>query len=281
MIPFSGAFGRTRVVSRFGIAAPLVAGVLLLAPIGLVILPGCGGGSSGTPGAVAFQRVVGVELVDNTNPNNPLVFDRGNLTVNLVDSSSSNRTASGTLQLLGSSVILPTGTFVPIPVGSLPSAGAINLQPVPGSYLLTGSANYIPSPETLTINLRGAISPNIPFTLTGSVGRNGIVVLRAQTRSGTVAIPMIVLEQPFAFTPTAPTATATTAPTASSTPINGVTATPTAGATGTATPTGTASGTPIGNPTATARATSTGSPQGTPGSPVGTPPSPVGTPPSP
>jgi len=269
------------VVSRFGMAGPLVAGLLLLAPVGLVVLPGCGGGSSGTPAAVAFQRVVGVELVDNTNPNNPVVFDRGNLTVNLVDSSFSNRTASGTLQLLGPAVILPTGTPVPIPVGSLPSSGSINLQPDPGSYLLTGSANYIPTPETFTINLRGALSPNLPFTLTGSVARNGIVVLRAQTKSGTVAIPMIVVEEPFKFTPTVPTATATTAPTATSTPISGATATPTAGATGTPTPTRTATATPVGNPTATARTTPTGSPQGTPGSPIGTPPSPVGTPPSP
>jgi len=273
MILLSRAFKRTRTASRFGIAGPLVAGLLLLAPVGLVVLPGCGGGGSGTPADIAFQRVVGVELVDNTNPNNPVVFDRGNLTVNLVDSSSSNRTASGTLQLLGPSVILPTGAPVPIPVGSLPPAGSINLHPAPGSYLLTGTANYIPSSEILTINLRGALSPNIPFTLTGNVGRNGIVVLRAQTQSGTVAIPMIVVEQPFAFTPTVPTATATGVPTATSTPIGGVTATPTAGATGTATPTGTARATPVGNPTATARPTSTGSPQGTPPSPVGTPPS--------
>jgi len=280
MLALSRAFGRTRAVSRFGFVAPTVAGLLLLAPIALVILPGCGGGSSGTPTDTAFFRTVGVELIDNFDPRNPVVFDRGNLTVNLVDSSSSNRTASGTLQLLGPSVILPSPTPTPTATPLLPASGAVNLQPVPGSYLLTGTANFIPAPETFTINLRGAISPTIPFTLTGSIGRNGVVVLNAQTKSGSVVIPMIVLQEPFKFTPTVPTATATGAPTAASTPIGGVTATPTATGTGTAFPTGTVAGTPIGNPTATARATATGSPQGTPGSPAGTPPSPIGTPPS-
>jgi len=247
----------------------------LLAPLALVVLPGCGGGSSNAPADIIFQRKVGVELINNGDPARPVVFDRGNLTIGVVDSSSSTRTASGTLQLLGSSVILPTATTNPTPSPRLPAAGTVNLQPLPGSYLLTGTANYSASGNVFTIDMRGALEPAIPFTLTGDLSDNGLAVLRAQTRSGTIVIPMRVVAQPFAFTPSGSSPT----PTATAIPNGTLTPTPT----GTGAPTGMATAFPTATVTATATAspTQTAFPSPTTPSPVGTPPSPVGTPPSP
>lgn len=252
--------------SSFRALGRLFAGASLLALPSLLLIPGCGGGGSGATPGLAFQRVVGVELLDNSGTGTPVVFDRGNLTVGIVDSSSPVRTASGTLQLLGSAAIVPTPTATvagatPAPTPALPT-GTINLRPTTASYLLTGTATYTGSSAPFDINMRGALKSDLPFTLLGNMQRGSIILLRAQTQSGSVIIPMRVVEIPFAFATVAPTPVVTSVPNA--TPV----ATPTGTATATGTPTATASATPV-------------SPVGTPVSPVGTPVSPLGTPVSP
>lgn len=239
----------------------LFAGASLLALPALLLIPGCGGGGNGPTPDTAFQRVVGVELLENSPAGTPVVFDRGNLTVGIVDSKSATKTASGTLQLLGSAAIVPTPTATVAGATPALATGTINLHPTTASYLLTGTATYTGSSAPFAINMRGALKSDLPFTLAGSLEQGSIVVLRAQAQSGSVVIPMRVVQTPFAFATAVPTPAATTAATTipNATPV----------ATGTATATGTPTGTALATPTTT------------PVSPVGTPVSPVGTPVSP
>jgi hypothetical protein len=240
-----------------------LAGAALLAAPALLLVPGCGGGGSATPD-LAIERLLGVELLDTSDPNNPVIFDRGNLRVGLVDSAAAQKTASGTLQLLGGAAITPnpTPTATAFPTG-LPRAGTINLRPSPGSYLLKGTANYTGSSNPFVLNLRGALKPELPFTLEGTFSPGSILVLRGQLKTGSVVIPMRVLSESVPFVGTPPTPVATTTAT--------VSATATTTATTTATPSGTATSTPLFNAT----------PTSTPVSPFGTPVSPVSTPVSP
>ncbi len=245
------------------------AGVTLLTLPALLLVPGCGGGSGSSP-TVAFQNVVGVELIDNSDATKPVVFDRGNLTVGITDASSPNKTASGTLQLLGTSAIVPTPTatqpgVTPAPTPVLPSTGAINLRPSPGTYVLTGTATFTGSNAPFGINLRGAFQKELPFTLSGNLDAGSVLVLRVAAKSGSIVIPMRVVEKPFAFSHVVPTPIATTG-----VPVATASATPSGTATATGTPTGTPTATTVATPTTTV-----------PTSPVGTPISPVGTPVSP
>ena len=240
----------------------LLGGAALLVAPALLLVPGCGGGGSGTSNFTS-KSASGVELIDNSDPKKPVIFDRANLTINEMDTAASEKPVSGTLQILGKAVILPSSDPDPLPSG-LPAQGTLNIYPLPASYLLKGTATDTGSYGRFSLNVRGGLNKDVPFTLTGDLRSGQILVLRAQFKSGTVVIPMRVVDKPFAFIMAAPTPAPTLIATA--------TPTGTATATTTATPTGTATSTPTVGIT----------PASTPVSPVGgTPPSPVGTPPSP
>ncbi len=251
MIASNRAFGR------------LLAGVALLAPPLLCVLPGCGGGSGASPESSFDAR--GVEFFDPAEPGTPILA-RANLRVNFSSTSAGTKSATGYLLVIApdgatnvSSTATATATATATPTATATSTTGLAVRQsraLPGDFLpgaatyqLEGSVSIASGSSPLQLNLRGAFSRRRPFTITGPLqpGANLTLTQTFVSDTGTTStgtLSMRVLDRLFLLPTTTRTATATPTTTGTATP----TGTPFATATATSTPTvfGTATPTPTG-----------------------------------
>ncbi|RYX83669.1 hypothetical protein EON83_13775 [bacterium] len=235
-------------ISRF-LWRPLAGAVLMTMPA-LMLIPGCGGGGSGSGGSNVVRKT-GVNFFDAADTTK--VLTQANLSITFNRSTLTTQNVTGFIQVTGPpSGTTPTATTA-ANLNRQTRALPNNYVPAPATYLITGTITLPSTTADPIVSLQGAFEPQRAFTINGTFGLDQNLTLtstRVQagtpTTSGTLQLK--VLDAPIVVTPTAtPVATATPV----GTPTGTTTATPSGTATATPVPTITPTAIPVGTATPT------------------------------